>query len=55
MTVLQDVADALAHTLDLPTILPHGAQIDPTADGFLISLPTCKFADLLNNRAYAAD
>lgn len=46
MTVLQEVANALEHTLDLPTILPHGAQVDPTADGFLISLPTCESPNL---------
>lgn len=39
----QDLANALEHTLDLPTILPHGARIDPTADGFLLWLPTCAF------------
>lgn len=38
----QDLANALEHTLDLPTILPHGARVDPTADGFLLWLPTCK-------------
>ncbi|EIE26350.1 hypothetical protein COCSUDRAFT_58887 [Coccomyxa subellipsoidea C-169] len=36
----QDLAQVLEHTLDLPTILPHGARIDPTADGFLLWLPT---------------
>jgi len=38
----QDLANVLEHTLDLPTILPHGARVDPTADGFLLWLPTCK-------------
>ena len=37
----QDLANVLEHTLDLPTILPHGARVDPTADGFLLWLPTC--------------
>ncbi|BDA41090.1 hypothetical protein COCOBI_01-7450 [Coccomyxa sp. Obi] len=36
----QDLANVLEHTLDLPTILPHGARVDPTADGFLLWLPT---------------
>ncbi|CAL5223539.1 g6071 [Coccomyxa viridis] len=36
----QEVANALEQTLDLPSILPHGARLDPTADGFLIQLPT---------------
>ena len=27
----QDLAEALEHTLDLPTILPHGARVDPTS------------------------
>ena len=40
--LLQDVATALESTLDLPSILPHGARVDPTADGFLIWLPTCE-------------
>ena len=40
--LLQDVANALEHTLDLPSILPHGARVDPTADGFLLQLPTCE-------------
>ena len=40
--VMQDVATALESTLDLPSILPHGARVDPTADGFLIWLPTCE-------------
>ena len=39
---MQDVATALESTLDLPSILPHGARVDPTADGFLIWLPTCE-------------
>ena len=39
---VQDVATALESTLDLPSILPHGARVDPTADGFLIWLPTCE-------------
>ena len=39
---LQDLASVLEHTLDLPSILPHGARVDPTADGFLIWLPTCE-------------
>ena len=39
---VQEVANALEQTLDLPSILPHGARLDPTADGFLIQLPTCK-------------
>ena len=38
----QDLAEALEHTLDLPTILPHGARVDPTSDGFLLWLPTCE-------------
>ncbi len=41
----QDLAQVLEHTLDLPTILPHGARIDPTADGFLLWLPTCACFD----------
>ena len=40
--VAQEVANALEQTLDLPSILPHGARLDPTADGFLIQLPTCE-------------
>lgn len=40
--VLQDVANALEHTLDLPSILPHGVRVDPTADGFLLQLPSCE-------------
>ena len=38
---MQDLANTLEHTLDLPTILPHGARIDPTSDGFLLWLPSC--------------
>jgi hypothetical protein len=37
----QDLANVLEHTLDLPTILPHGARVDPTSDGFLLWLPSC--------------
>ena len=43
---MQDVANALEHTLDLPSILPHGARVDPTADGFLLQLPTCELFSL---------
>ena len=37
---MQDVANALEQTLDLPSILPHGARVDPTTDGFLLWLPS---------------
>ena len=37
---MQDVAQALEQTLDLPSILPHGARVDPTTDGFLLWLPS---------------
>ena len=37
---VQDVAQALEQTLDLPSILPHGARVDPTTDGFLLWLPS---------------
>ncbi len=39
---VQDLANVLEQTLDLPSILPHGARVDPTSDGFLIWLPTCE-------------
>jgi len=39
---LQEVANALQQTLNLPSILPHGMRVDPTADGFLLQLPTSK-------------
>ena len=39
-TCVQDVAQALEQTLDLPSILPHGARVDPTTDGFLLWLPS---------------
>lgn len=50
----------LEHTLDLPSILPHGARVDPTADGFLIWLPTCELpcrptCSVLRLRDYAYD
>ncbi|CAK0783700.1 hypothetical protein CVIRNUC_006899 [Coccomyxa viridis] len=42
----QDVATALEQTLDLPSILPHGARVDPTTDGFLLWLPSMQPSQL---------
>lgn len=48
----QEVANALEQTLDLPSILPHGARLDPTADGFLIQLPTCEISLLCTSHMH---
>ena len=37
----QDLAAGISTTLSLPNLLPHGAFVTPTSDGFLLSLPTC--------------
>ena len=37
----QDLAAGITTTLSLPNLLPHGAFVTPTSDGFLLSLPTC--------------
>lgn len=36
----QDLAASVTTTLSLPNLLPHGAFVTPTSDGFLLSLPT---------------
>lgn len=36
----QDLAAGITTTFSLPNLLPHGAFVTPTSDGFLLSLPT---------------
>ncbi|CAL8462830.1 g2364 [Coccomyxa elongata] len=36
----QDLAASITTTLSLPNLLPHGAFVTPTSDGFLLNLPT---------------
>ncbi|BDA49049.1 hypothetical protein COCOBI_13-1590 [Coccomyxa sp. Obi] len=36
----QDLAATITTTLSLPNLLPHGAFVTPTSDGFLLNLPT---------------
>jgi hypothetical protein len=38
----QDLAATLSTTLSLPNLLPHGAYVTPTSDGFLLNLPSCE-------------
>lgn len=36
----QDLASSLTTTLSLPNLVPHGAFVTPTSDGFLLFLPS---------------